>query len=166
MTDTKKGKKAEKKSEKKQAKQAKKQEKRAQKEARALAPKAIKTGKGAAAAEVAEAVAALLRDGKAHEVESEWMAPGVESVEGVGVALAWSGRKAVLAKYRAWEADHEIHSMQIEGPWVGATGFALRYAIDVTQKSTGQRSQMEEIAVYTVKNGKIAREEFHFRLPG
>jgi len=72
----------------------------------------------------------------------------------------------VQKKYRDWEADHEIHTMNVDGPWVGATGFAVRYAIDVTQKSTGQRSQMEEIAVYTVKNGKIVREEFHFRTPG
>jgi hypothetical protein len=56
--------------------------------------------------------------------------------------------------------------MQIGGPWVGATGFAVRYAIDVTQKSTGQRHQMEEIAVYTVKDGKIVREEFHFGTGG
>jgi hypothetical protein len=53
--------------------------------------------------------------------------------------------------------------MDVEGPWVGATGFALKYRIDVSQKSTGQRSHMEEIAVYTVRNGKIVREEFHFR---
>lgn len=158
-------KKAEKKSEKKQAKQAKKQEKKQKKAAKSLAPKPVKIGKGAAPLDVALAVTDLLRKGAAQEVESDWLASGIESVEGAGVALAWSGKKAVLAKYRAWEADHEIHSMQIEGPWVGATGFALRYAIDVTQKSTGQRSQMEEIAVYSVKNGKIAREEFHFRLP-
>lgn len=131
-----------------------------------LAPKPVKTGSGPGPLQVAQAVAALLRAGKAHEVEAKWLAPGIESVEGVGASMAWTGKKAVLAKYRAWEADHEIHDMQIEGPWVGATGFALRYRIDVTQKSTGQRSSMEEIAVYTVRNGKVAREEFHFGVGG
>jgi hypothetical protein len=53
--------------------------------------------------------------------------------------------------------------MDVEGPWVGATGFAVKYKIDVSQQSTGQRSQMEERAVHTVQNGKIVREEFHFR---
>lgn len=128
-----------------------------------LAPTPVETGKGATPLEVAQTVAALIRDGASHEVEEKWLARGIESVEGVGAAMAWSGRKAVLAKYRGWEADHEIHEMKLEGPWVGATGFALKYWIDVTQKSTGQRSQMEEIAVYTVRNGKIVREEFHFR---
>jgi hypothetical protein len=129
----------------------------------AAGPKPVKTGKGPAPVEVARAVAALAREGKLHEVEARWLAPGIVSVEGVGASLAWSGKKNVLGKYRAWEADHEIHSMDVEGPWVGATGFALKYRIDVSQKSTGQRSQMEEIAVYTVQNGKIVREEFHFR---
>lgn len=132
------------------------------KAAASAGPKPVKTGSGATPLEVATQVMALLRDGKLHEVEQTWLGPGIESVEGVGVALAWKGKKAVLEKYRAWEADHEIHDMKVDGPWVGATGFAVKYWIDVTQKSTGRRSQMEEIAVYGVRDGKIAREEFHF----
>jgi len=153
---------------KKSKKKARKQEKKAKKAAKkqkSLAPKPVKTGKGATPLEVAQTVAGLIRAGATAEVEDKFLAPSVESVEGVGVSMAFSGKKAVLAKYRSWEADHEIHAMNVEGPWVGATGFALRYTLDATQKSTGQRHQMEEIAVYTVKNGKIVREEFHFRAP-
>ena len=153
---------------KKSKKKARKQEKKAKKAAakkRSLAPKPVKTGKGATPLEVAQAVSGLMRSGATEEVENKFLASGIESVEGVGVSMAFSGKKAVLAKYRGWEADHEIHSMNVDGPWVGATGFALRYSLDATQKSTGQRQQMEEIAVYTVKNGKIVREEFHFRTP-
>jgi SnoaL-like protein len=153
---------------KKSKKKAKKQEKKAKKAAKkqkSLAPKPVKTGKGATPLEVAQAVAGLIRSGATAEVEDKFLAPGIESVEGVGVSMAFAGKKAVLAKYRGWEADHEIHAMNVDGPWVGATGFALRYTLDATQKSTGQRHQMEEIAVYTVKNGKIVREEFHFRAP-
>ena len=132
------------------------------KRAASMAPKPVKTGTGATPLEIAQDFAAMIRAGKLPEVETKWLAPGIESVEGVGASMAWTGKKAVLAKYRGWEADHEIHDMRIDGPWVGATGFALRFAIDVSQKSTGQRTQMEEIAVYTVRNGKVVREEFHF----
>lgn len=149
---------------KKKSKKRDKKEKKVKKKA-SLAPKPVKVGKGSTPLEVAQAVIELIRAGASAEVEKSWLASGVESVEGVGVSLAWSGKKSVLAKYRAWEADHEIHSMSVEGPWVGATGFALRYSLDATQTSTGQRMQMEEIAVYTVKNGKIIREEFHFGQP-
>jgi hypothetical protein len=129
-------------------------------------PKPVKTGRGATPLEVAQTVAALLRRGAAHEVEQQWLAPGIESVEGVGASVAWKGKKAVLDKYRAWEATHEIHDMRVDGPWVGATGFSLKYWIDVTDTSSGQRSQFEEIAVYTVQDGKIIREEFHFAVGG
>ena len=132
--------------------------------ASSMAPKVVKTGKGPAPADVARAFIALLRAGKADEVEKKWLAPGIESVEGLGASMAWSGRKAVLAKYRAWEADHEVHRMSVDGPWIGATGFALRFAIDATQLSTGQRKELEEIAVYTVRDGKVVREEFHYAL--
>ena len=140
--------------------------KRKAKRVSSMGPVPVKTGSGPSPLEVASGLAALLRAGRAHEAEEKWLAPGIESVEGVGASLAWRGKKAVLAKYRTWEADHEIHAMDVGGPWVGATGFALRFKIDVTQKSTGQRSQMEEIAVYTVRNGKIVREEFHFATGG
>jgi hypothetical protein len=131
-----------------------------------MAPKPVKTGPGATPLAIAKEFAALIRAGKSDEVEKKWLAPGIESVEGVGVSMAWTGKKAVLTKYRGWEADHEIHSMKLEGPWVGATGFALRFHLEATQLSTGQRIEMEEVAVYTVRNGKVVREEFHFALPG
>jgi len=151
---------------KKHAKAKKKAGGSAKKAAKQMAPIPVKTGKGATPAEVAARVTELLRAGNSAAVENELFASGIESVEGLGMSLAWSGRKSVLAKYRAWEADHEIHSMQVEGPWVGATGFVLKLGIDVSQKSTGQRVQMQEMAVYTVRNGKITREEFHFPTGG
>ena len=136
------------------------------KAAASAGPKPVKTGSGPGPLEVATRVTGLLRAGNTAQVEQEWLAPSIESVEGHGASMAWSGKPAVLAKYRGWEADHEVHSMNVEGPWVGATGFALRYKLDATQKSTGQNMKMEEIAVYTVHNGKVVREEFHFALPG
>jgi hypothetical protein len=157
---------AAKKAAKRSAKPAKKKSAPKRKSAASMAPRPVKTGKGATPLEIARDFAALIRAGKSDEVEKKWFAPGIESVEGLGASMAWKGKKAVLAKYRGWEADHEIHSMSLEGPWVGATGFALRFGVDVTQLSTGQRTQMHEIAVYTVHNGKVVREEFHFALPG
>jgi ketosteroid isomerase-like protein len=35
----------------------------------------------------------------------------------------------------------------------------------VTFKPTGQRMQMTEMALYTVKDGKIAQEEFFYNMP-
>ena len=129
-------------------------------------PFPVTTGSGLSPLEVATQVVALLREGRTDEVERLWLDELVESVEGVGASLAWRGKPAVLEKYRNWEADHDIHEMKVEGPWVGASGFAVKYQVDVSQRSTGQRHKMEEIAVYTIRDGKITREEFHFATGG
>jgi hypothetical protein len=128
-------------------------------------PKPVKTGKGATPLEIAKQFTALLRAGRYPEVEERWLGPSIESVEGVGASMSWKGKKNVLAKYRAWEAENEFVDPKIEGPWVGATGFAVKFVGHVLNKASGERHAMEEIAVYTVRDGKVVREEFHFSVP-
>ena len=36
--------------------------------------------------------------------------------------------------------------------------------MDVTPKASGERMQMDEVAVYTVKDGKIVQEEFLYAM--
>jgi predicted ester cyclase len=36
----------------------------------------------------------------------------------------------------------------------------------VTNRSSGQRMQLSEMALYTVKDGKIVREQFFYHMPG
>ena len=38
--------------------------------------------------------------------------------------------------------------------------FALERDADVTEKESNERRKISEVGVYTVKNGKIVREEF------
>jgi hypothetical protein len=38
--------------------------------------------------------------------------------------------------------------------------FVVQYDADVSDKKSKQRRQLSEVGVYTVKNGKIVREEF------
>ena len=128
-------------------------------------PKKVSTGRGASPMEIGADLVSLFNAGRAQDVEVKWHAPNIESVEGVGMSMAWRGRKAVQAKNEWWMSDHEIHGASAEGPYGGATGFAVKFRMDVETKSTGKRETMEEVAVYTVKNGKIVREEFMYFSP-
>ena len=127
-------------------------------------PSPVKTGTGASPAEIGKDLVSMFNQGLYHggQIEDKWWSPKIVSVEGVGVSLAWSGRKAVEGKNNGWMADHAIHGASAEGPFVGASGFAVRFKMDVETKSTGQRQTMHEIGVYTVQNGKIVREEFMY----
>lgn len=84
------------------------------------------------------------------------------------MAAKQAGRKATSrsAAGRTGRKAPRRAARRSEGPWVGASGFAVRMAVDVEQRSTGQRSHREEIAVYTVQGGKILREDFMFPAGG
>lgn len=75
------------------------------------------------------------------------------------------GRDAIKAKREDWLATHEIHWLEADGPYVHPPNrFGVHYAVEVTQKATGKRMTLREIAVYSVEYDKIVREEF-FMLP-
>lgn len=38
--------------------------------------------------------------------------------------------------------------------------FGVHFNLDATFKRSGERSQMEEVGIYTVANGKLVQEEF------
>lgn len=156
-----------KKSAKKAAKPAKKSSTKANtkssKGAASLAPKPIKTGPGPSAMEIGQAVVASVNKGMGDmKLWDAFWSPAIESIEGLGAEMVWTGRKAMEAKGEQWMSTHTIHGASAEGPYVGATGFAVKFRMDVTDTTTGKRELMEEVGVYTVKNGKVIREEFMY----
>ena len=70
------------------------------------------------------------------------------------------GREALQQKHDWWEANAEVHSSSAEGPYLFGDQFAVNYEMDVTMD--GERSQMKEVGLYTVRDGKIGREEFFY----
>ena len=54
----------------------------------------------------------------------------------------------------------EVHSFKADGPFVAHDRFVVQYDADVTEKESNERRKISEVGVYTVKNGKIVREEF------
>lgn len=90
----------------------------------------------------------------ADDVVSYEPAPGAEMAEIKGV-------EGVRAKGDWWEANNEVHDVQIEGPYVNGDQFAVRFKMDVTPKG-GQRHTMDEVGVYTIRDGKIAEERFFY----
>ena len=52
--------------------------------------------------------------------------------------------------------------MEVEGPYLNGDQFAVRMKMDLTVKESGERITMDEIGLYTVKDGKIAEERFFY----
>jgi len=110
-----------------------------------------------------------MRDRRGIAHIDEIYAEKAESVEAVvppgrDVRIA-RGRAAIKAKREDWVATHDIHKLDADGPYVHPPNrFGVRFEAEVTQKTTGRQMTLREIAVYTVEDGKIAREEF-FMMP-
>jgi len=129
-----------------------------------LAPVGVNTGKGASPLDIGRDLVAHFNAGKndADLWAKHFNMKALESIEGHGTNMKWVGGKAVKAKNEWWMSDHVVHGARAEGPFVGSTGFAVRFTMDVETKSSGERVTMNEVGVYTVANGKIIREEFMY----
>ena len=73
------------------------------------------------------------------------------------------GKAAVRGKGEWWRDNHETHSSEVAGgPWFNGDQFVVRFVMDVTAKASGQRMHLDETALYTIKDGKIAEERFFY----
>ncbi|MBS0196669.1 MAG: nuclear transport factor 2 family protein [Planctomycetes bacterium] len=124
-------------------------------------PRPVTTGKGAAPLEIGTRLVRDFNNGK-FEINDDLWSKDIVSTEGLGVSSAWHGRKAVDAKNAWWNSTHKIHGASADGPYVGATGFAVKFRMDIEDTTSGARSEMVEIGVYSVQDGKIVREEFMY----
>ena len=114
-------------------------------------------------AEIAKQLVELCRKGENAKAMELFYSPDIVSVEAVamhGMPREAHGLAAVHKKSEWWVSNHTIHSASASGPFVAVDKFAAVFDYDVTFKPTGQRRKMSEVAVYTLKNGKIVHEEF------
>jgi hypothetical protein len=117
--------------------------------------------------EVADKLVKLCSQGKFHEATKELYSDDIVSMEAgapPGGSRESNGLTAVLAKAEWWAANHDVHSVAVEGPLVAGSHFAVTFKLDVTFKPQSKRFAMEEVAVYKVADGKIVYEEFFYSM--
>ena len=75
------------------------------------------------------------------------------------------GIEAVKGKHDWWFDNNEVHATEAVGPFMGhrEDTFVLQFSMDITPKG-GERMQMSEVAIYTVKDGKICHEEYLYQM--
>ncbi len=113
--------------------------------------------------DIAEDFAALCKAGKHEEAGDRYWSEEVVSREAMAGPMAEiRGLAAVKGKGEWWYANHEVHSVTTEGPFLHGDQFALRFEMDVTVKESGERIQMAEIGLYTVRDGKVVEERFFY----
>jgi hypothetical protein len=115
--------------------------------------------------EIGKRLVALCEEGKGVEAVDALYDEKIVSIEGQGsdaIPARMEGIEAIRGKNIWWYDSHEIHASSAVGPYSGDRDdqFAVHFEMDVTLEATGVRSKLVEVALYTVKNGKIVQEEF------
>jgi len=118
-------------------------------------------------AAVADELVSFCRTGKNMDAINSLYSPDIVSIESMGnetMPREQKGLDAIRAKNQWWGENNTVHSATVDGPFVGNDDkFAVYYNYDVTFNPTGKRNNMEEMALYTVKDGKVVREQFFYR---
>lgn len=114
-------------------------------------------------ADIAKAFTTMLKAGDHIGAADKFNAPDIVSLEAMeGPMARIEGTAAVKAKSDWWYGAHEVHSSVAIGPYVNGDQFAVIFNIDVTAKATSQRIEMQEVGLYTVRDGKIVEEKFMY----
>ena len=115
-------------------------------------------------AEIAGRFNELAQAGQWNEIQAEMFADDAVSIEPAhspGLKTA-EGIEAIREKGKQFgEMVEEVHGGYSNEPIIAGNHFAVAMGMDVTMKGQG-RMQMDEIAVYEVKDGKIVKEQFFY----
>ncbi len=118
--------------------------------------------------EIGKKLVALCQQGNSREALDTLYDKDVESIEAMdmpGMPAKMQGVDALKKKSDWWVANNDVHGGSSRGPFPNGDRFAVIYTFDVTPKSgprAGQRAEMEEVGLYTVRGGKIVKEEFFY----
>ena len=122
--------------------------------------------------EIADRLVALCRAGRNIEAVETLLSADAVSVEAHGdesMPAQMSGRDVIRGKNQWWIDNHKIHSAAVKGPFPNGDRFTVIYDFVVTPVAgpmAGKKIRMEEVALYTVGDGKITREEFFYDMSG
>jgi len=117
------------------------------------------------AQEIAQKYVNLCKEGKFDECLDQLFSKDAVSIEAFappGTERTSTGLEALHAKSKWWAENHVVHKAEVSGPYPHDDRFAVRFLFDITNKPSGKRMTMDEVGVFSVKNGKIAREEFFY----
>jgi hypothetical protein len=113
--------------------------------------------------EVANRFYELAKEGKYDQIQEELFSPEAKSIEPEHAATPFvEGIDHIRTKAQQWkDMTDELHGVYCTEPIVVGNFFACTMGMDLTMKGQ-ERSKMDEIAVYEVRDGKIVMEQFFY----
>jgi hypothetical protein len=114
--------------------------------------------------EIATRLVELGRQGKIEDALKELFADSAVSIEpndSMGPKLV-AGLPEIIKKSAFFSSMlEEFHGSKISEPIIAGNYFSISWMLDATMKGQ-KRTEMHEICVYKIENGKIVSEQFFF----
>lgn len=119
---------------------------------------------------VAARLVELCSAGRHAEAMRELYADDARQVEAMEVPgtpykRVTSGKAELLRMCEHWARTTTVHGITVGEPMINGDQFAVEMALDCTSNEgpmSGQRMQMREICLYTVRDGKITEAKFFY----
>ena len=122
------------------------------------------------ALEIGQAMVEMVSQGRESEQAfvAQYYADDIVSIEGGSsdeMPARLEGIEAIKGKHDWWYNNNEVHGTTVEGPYVGnrEDQFVVKFTMDMTP-TDGERTQMEEVAIFTIRDDKIVHEEYLYRM--
>ena len=113
--------------------------------------------------EIANRLVELCKKGDFEGAQKELFAEDAVSMEPHGTPdfeKETHGLEAIIEKGKKWaDMVEEYHGGQVSEPLVAGDSFAVTMTMSITMKGHG-RTDMTELCIYHVKDGKIISEQF------
>lgn len=115
--------------------------------------------------EIAAELVAGCREGRERANLIKLYAENAVSVEAadMGQGRETHGLQGIIGKHEWWDSAMEMTGGAVKGPYPhGDDKFAVIFQAAGRDKASGEAFDMDEVAIYTVADGKIVREEFFY----
>ncbi|HVU17183.1 MAG TPA: nuclear transport factor 2 family protein [Candidatus Didemnitutus sp.] len=112
--------------------------------------------------QIANGLVKLCKKARFADAVDTYYSPKIVSLEPAGDEREARGIDAIKAKGDWWVANHQVHRMDVAGPFIHKNQFVVRFTVDVTFKPSKKRFVLDELAIYTVRAGKIVHEQFFY----
>ena len=111
--------------------------------------------------EVASKLVALCREQKWLEAINSLYAEDIVSVEAQEIGEMPAEMRGLTQGGKQNGSSRRVRCMVARSKdRLSRAMFVVRFDLDVSDTGSGKRAKMSELGIYTVKNGKIIREEF------
>ena len=116
--------------------------------------------------ELADDFLSLIQSGQAVAAAEKYWAIDIVSIEPEDTTehapAIVAGFDAARKKLTGWLGHSAMEDISIDGPFITGNRFALFIDMLIKRRATGQREPFSEIAIYTVRDGKIIEERYFY----